>query len=94
MLTLPITEQSKQHEWKIILTIAQNNGFPKHIIHRLNKKLITKKQEQKLTTTTIQQNKKWIAFTYQSPPIRKITNLFIQTNLNIALRAMNTIHQH
>jgi hypothetical protein len=43
MLTLPITKQAKQGEWKIILAIAQNNGFPLHIIHNLKKKLIAKK---------------------------------------------------
>ena len=57
MLTLPITKQAKQHEWKIILAVAQNNGFPLHIIHNLKKKLITKKQRQKLPTTTTQQTK-------------------------------------
>jgi hypothetical protein len=91
MTTLPITEPSKQQEWKVILTIARNNGFPAHIIHDLKKKLITKKQ--KHDNTTIQQNKKWITFTYHSPPIRKVTNLFKQTNLNITFQATNTMHQ-
>jgi hypothetical protein len=27
MITLPITEKSKQEEWKTILTIAKNNGY-------------------------------------------------------------------
>jgi hypothetical protein len=63
-----------------------------HIIHSPKKKLITKKQRQKLLTTT-QQTKKWVTFTCHSPLIRKITNLFTQSNLNIALRATNTIHQ-
>jgi hypothetical protein len=58
ILTLPITKQAKQQEWKIILVIAQNNGFPMHIIHNLKKKLIAKKQRQKLPTTTTQQTKK------------------------------------
>jgi hypothetical protein len=31
MLVLPITKQAKEQEWKIILSIAQNNGFPLHI---------------------------------------------------------------
>jgi hypothetical protein len=44
MLTLPVTKQAKQLEWKIILVVAQNNGFPLRIIHNLKKKLITKKQ--------------------------------------------------
>jgi len=55
LLVLPITKQAKQQEWKIILAIAQNNGFPLHIIHNLKKKLTAKKQ--KLPTTTIQQPK-------------------------------------
>jgi hypothetical protein len=54
MLTLPITKQAKQQEWKIILAGAQNNGFPLHVFHNLKKKLIDKKRKQKLPTTTIQ----------------------------------------
>jgi len=91
MLTLPITKQAKQGEWKIILAIAQNNGFPLHIIHNLKKKLIAKKQ--KLPTTTTQQAKKWVIFSYHGPLIRKITNLFKHSDLNIALRATNTTHE-
>jgi len=53
-LTLPITKQAKQQEWKIILAVAQNNRFPLQIIHNLKKKLMDKKQ--KLPTTT---TKKW-----------------------------------
>jgi len=52
-----------------------------------------KKQRQKLPTTTTQQTKKWVTFSYQNPLIRKITNRFKHTNLNIALRATNTMHQ-
>ena len=32
MITLPITEQSKQQEWKMVLEIARKNGFPTHTI--------------------------------------------------------------
>jgi hypothetical protein len=28
MITIPATEQAKQQEWNIILTIPTNNGFP------------------------------------------------------------------
>ena len=79
MLTLPITKQAKQQEWKIILAIAQNNGFPLHIIHNLKKKLTAKKHRQKLPTTTTQQTNKWVTFLYHSPLIQKITNLFKQS---------------
>jgi len=91
MIRLPITKKAKQQEWKIILAIAQNNGFPLHIIHNLKKKLTAKKQ--KLPITTTQQTKKWVTFSYHSPLIQKITNLFKHSNLNIALRATNTIYQ-
>ena len=43
LLVLLITKQAKQQEWKIILAIAQNSGFPLHIVHNLKKKLIAKK---------------------------------------------------
>jgi len=66
MLTLPITKQAKQQECKIVLAIVQNNGFPLHIIHNPKKKMIAKKQRQKLPTTTIQQTKKWVTFSYHS----------------------------
>jgi hypothetical protein len=39
ILTPPIIKQAKQQEWKIILAIAQNNGFPLYVIHNLKKKL-------------------------------------------------------
>jgi hypothetical protein len=84
MLTLPIKKHLKQQERKTILNIAQNNGFP---MHRK-----TDKKQKQLTTTT-QQNRKWVSFTYHSPLIRKVTKLFKQTNQNIALRATNTTHQ-
>jgi len=64
MITLPIIEQAKQQEWKIILTTAQKKWIPEHIIHNLKKKLIFKKERHKPPTT--QQNKKWVTFTYQS----------------------------
>ena len=51
MVTLPITEQAKQQEWNTVLTVAKNNGFPLHIIHNLNNKLIIKPQQTKTTQT-------------------------------------------
>ena len=95
ILTLPIKKQAKQQEWKIILAMAQNNGFPLHIIHNLKKKLTAKKQYSQL-----QQNNKqiniyiyiYVTFLYHSTLIRKINTLFKHTKLNIALRAANTIH--
>jgi hypothetical protein len=39
MIILPITKQALEQEWDKILTIAQNNRFPKHTICNLRKKL-------------------------------------------------------
>jgi len=49
MITLPITEKSKQEEWKTILTIAKNNGYSVNTINNLKTKLIAKKQKHKNT---------------------------------------------
>ena len=45
LITLPITEKSKQEEWKTVLTIARNNGYPVNTINNLKTKLIAKKQK-------------------------------------------------
>jgi len=93
MITLPITEKSKQEEWKAILTIAKNNGYLINTINRLITKLMAKKQKQQQYLTTISHNKKWVTFTYFSPIVRRNTNLFKQSNLNIAFQATNIIQQ-
>jgi len=43
MITLPIAEKSKQEEWKTILTIAKNNGYPVNTINNFKTELIGKK---------------------------------------------------
>ena len=53
--------------------------------------MIAKKRQQ--YPSTVPHNKKWVTFTYFSPMVRCITNLFKQSNLNIAYRATNTIQQ-
>jgi hypothetical protein len=89
-LSVPITDQARQHEWNTICTIARNNGFPIRTIHNLTNR-ITKTQNIDNTFTNTQR-KTWVTFTYHSPLIRKITNLFKHTNLNIAFRTGNTIY--
>jgi hypothetical protein len=87
-------EQSKQKEWETIVTIARNNGYPITVIQSMKARL-KKKQErtqQQQHEATITRNK-WIAFTYFSLLVRRITNLFKQTKLKIAFRATNTIQQ-
>jgi len=41
MTKMPIMEQAKKQEWNKIITMAQNIGIPKYIIHGLRKKLTT-----------------------------------------------------
>jgi hypothetical protein len=45
MITKPITYQAISRKWHKILIMAQNNDFPKCIIHELKKKLTTKRHE-------------------------------------------------
>jgi transposase-like protein len=54
-------------------------------------KLITRTQQTLITQT--HQKKKGITFTYHSPLIHKIANLFKHTNINIAFRGTNTINK-
>jgi hypothetical protein len=39
------------------------------------------------------EKQKWAIFTYHSPKIRKITNLFKHANIGIAFKSNNTIRQ-
>ena len=94
---MPLTEKSKQNEWKTIIAIVKNNDFPVNILTNLKTK-ITNREKQKRNQTQWQQEimtqkNKWVTFTYHSPLIRRITNLFKQTNVKIGFRATNTIQQ-
>ena len=67
----------------------RNNNFPNTHIARLK----TQIQHKTRTRTTKDENKKWATFTYHSPKVREITNLFKHTNINIAFKSTNTIQQ-
>src|SRR5215475_6551337 len=61
---------------------------------KLKKQLMNKRsQSQKAQQSQNNQDKKWITFTYYGPAIRKITNLFKHTNIQIAFRPTNTTYQ-
>jgi hypothetical protein len=55
MLGLLMTKQAKQQEWRTILTTAQNNEFPKHIIHNLKGKTPNNTTEQEVINIYIPQ---------------------------------------
>jgi hypothetical protein len=86
MLNLPLNAEHQQREWSTILHIARQNGFPPTIIQKLGHK-IKHKTKHTIPHTNMNKNKKWATFTYISPHIRKITNLFRNTKVKIAFNA-------
>jgi hypothetical protein len=85
---LPLKPETKQQEEKMIRLTAKNNGYPTKIIQNLQQR--TTKID-KHNTSTKQSTKKWVTFKYYSPLVRKVTNIFKNTNLRIAFQATNTI---
>ena len=91
MTNILCSEQAIKQEWDRIITMAWNNGFPVHLVHRLRNK-ITMKKDNTTSSQRKEHNSKWITFKYHSPAIHKVTNLFIRTNMKIAFRPTNTIY--
>ena len=89
MTSLPLTTDRKETEWQKILSIAENNKFPFHHITKLKRYTQHKTHMDK----THDKNKKWAIFTFHSPKVRKITNLFKQTDIKIASKSTNKIQQ-
>jgi hypothetical protein len=86
---MPITNRNK--EWKIILNIARNNTFPCNRINDIKNQIEHNKAHHKANSSA--NKKKWDTFTYYSPQIRKITNLFKHTDLKITFKNKNNILQ-
>jgi hypothetical protein len=93
MTTMPITDQATKQEWHKILILAQNNGFPKHVIQELRKKLRAKVDQTVQKQTPQQQNNRWVTFTYHGLSVREIIKLYRRPNLKIAFCPTNTIYQ-
>jgi hypothetical protein len=96
MISLHNTERARIQERKYILSTAQHNGFPTHKIIDMEKKEIAKSRDKQTKTNETQERqvqKKWVTFTFHSPIIRKVTNLFSNTEVRIAFKATNTIYQ-
>jgi hypothetical protein len=36
---LPLNSEKKQNKWETIQTIAKNNNFPQHLLHKLNRQI-------------------------------------------------------
>jgi phosphoribulokinase len=90
MHSLTLDPDKKQKEWKIIQSIAKNNNFPRRLLDKLNHQIQSRVDH---TQNEKKHNKIWTTFTYHSPQIRKITNLFKNTNIAIAFKATTRIQQ-
>ena len=65
--------------------------FPQHLLQKLNQQIHNKTDH---THNTNKDNKRtWATFTYHSPQIRKVTNLFRNTKRGIAFKATATLQQ-
>jgi hypothetical protein len=87
---LPLKPEAKQQEEKMIKHIAKINGYPARLIQNLQQKITTKDRH---NTSTTQTTHKWVTFKYYSLLVRKVTNVFKNTNLRIAFQPTNTIWQ-
>jgi hypothetical protein len=95
MFNLPLNNNQQHSEWQTILHIAKNNKFPTTLPHKLKRQI-----QHRITRITLpppptstENSPKWATFTFISPHIRRITNLFKHTNVRIAFRSNNTIAQ-
>jgi hypothetical protein len=59
----------------------------------LKARIMNKMHKQRHENTDTLTHKKWTVFTYFSPLIRRVTNIFKHTDLKIVFRAINTLQQ-
>ena len=85
MFTLPLAEQ-RQEEWESIEQIARKNNTPISLLLKL--KLRIRLQISQPTLTSKNSDTKWAKFTYNTPHIGIITNIFKQTNVKIEERSI------
>jgi len=92
MFNLPLNNDQQHSEWQTILQIAKNNKFPNTLLNKLKHQI--QHRIMRATPPTSNENiPKWATFTFTSPHIHRITNLFKHTNIRIAFRSNNTIAQ-
>jgi hypothetical protein len=90
MLNLPIQATEKDKEWNTIQNIAQNNSIPPDTLYKLRRQIQQKTQNTNRQSTS---PNIWVTFTFNSPIIYRITNLFRNTELKIAYKPANTINK-
>jgi len=90
MSSLPLSAEKRKAEWQNIRNIANNNKFPIHLITKLRTQIQRKPQ---MNIANNNNNNNRPTFTYHSPKVRMITNLFKQTDIKIAFKSTNTLQQ-
>ena len=78
------------------MEIAKQNGYSTQYIKSMIKKHSIKKRRKNANNALDQPTetkKKWVTFGYYSPLVRKVTNLFKNTQVRIAFKLVNTIQQ-
>jgi hypothetical protein len=90
MHSLPLDPDKKQKEHRTIQSIAKDNNFSGRLLEKLNHQIQSRVDH---TQNGKKHNKTWTTFTYHSSQIRKITNLFKNTNIGTAFKATTTIQQ-
>jgi len=90
MLSFPLNKEQQYKEWQHILHITHSNDIPLALLTRLRFRI---QQNNSLPRSPTPSNKgrKWATFTYLSPQIRKITNIFKHTNIRIAYKCSNAV---
>ena len=89
MHQLSLISRNKKKAWTTILHITKTNGFP--LLTKLNS-LILHKIPSRVPNTENTTQKISVTFTFNSPVVRKLTNLCHNTKIKIAFRSMNTVH--
>ena len=90
MFSLPLSTEGRIAEWRKIRSITNNNKFRIYHIAKLTAQIQRKTQ---MNTTNNSNNNKWATFTYHSSKVRKINNLFKQTDIKIAIESTSTLQQ-
>jgi hypothetical protein len=90
---LPLTQGSQKQEKNTISHIAISNGYPVKLTDQLQHKNPINNGNTIQDNQPAQNNKEWVTFKYHSPAVRKITNIFKNTNRQIAHRATYTLWQ-
>jgi hypothetical protein len=85
-----LTPKRQQNEWTTIQYITQTNNFPYTLIQKLNSQLQHIHNNYDRNNNTNRDITTWTKFTYYSPLVHKITNLFQHTNVGISFQE----HQH